>query len=272
VIANGTVTFNAAQSPIGKYTEAKLPLPDNAVPLEMVAISGGTFSMGHNDESDSDYNGRHEVTIPDFFIGQYEVTQAQYEAVMGNNPSTFKGANNPVENVSWEDAKKFIDKLNAITGKNYRLPTEAEWEYATRAGTDTPFSYGETITSDVVNYDGSSYPYNNASKGEFRERTIEVNELYPNPWGLYHIHGNVWEWIQDQFQPSYKDKPSKLRKNGSAPWIVSNDTDTPAEYDPRVIRGGSWGDDSLTNRSYARNFRYRDFSEPTGGFRLVMIP
>ena len=274
VSANGTVTPYTAQSPLGKYTETALRLPANAVPLDMVAIPGGTFTMG-SPESEakrfSDEGPQHRVTVPDFFMGRYEVTQAQYEAVMGSNPANFQGRNNPVEGVSWDDAQEFIRRLNRITGKTYRLPTEAEWEYAARAGTTTPFSYGETITPEVVNYDGN-YPYGRAPKGEYRERTIEVNSLYPNPWGLYHIHGNVWEWCADQWYEwydSYSNKPNQLKQDGSITWTQANTNILPSNADYYLLRGGSWYDVAWLTRSAYRDWNWRDFGPDDWGFRLV---
>jgi len=258
VSPQGNVTPYEATSPVGKYTETALNLPTGAVPLEMVAIPGGTFTMGSPDTEvnrDSDEGPQHEVTVPDFFMGQYEVTQAQYAAVMGNNPANFKGDNNPVENVSWDDAQTFIQRLNSLTGKTYRLPTEAEWEYAARAGTTTPFSYGETITPEVVNYDGNS-PYGGAPKGESRQRTIAVDSLYPNPWGLYHIHGNVWEWVEDGWHDNYNGAPT----DGTA-WLSSDEL--------RLLRGGSWDYYAGSSRSANRDRNGRDSRIVNRGFRLV---
>jgi formylglycine-generating enzyme required for sulfatase activity len=237
----------------------------------------------------SNESPQHNVTVPSFFMGQYEVTQAQYEAVMGTNPTTgkafvcnattctpdtqipakFLGDNKPVVGVSWDDAQAFIKKLNEITGKNYRLPTEAEWEYAARAGTTTPFSYGETITPEVVNYNGNA-PYGNAPKGQYREGTIAVNELNPNPWGLHHIHGNVWEWVQDQYYDSYNNKPSNLLGDGSIPWIVN--TNVPANSDYHVLRGGSWFFNARNTRSADRDGDYRVLRNNDNGFRVVLVP
>jgi formylglycine-generating enzyme required for sulfatase activity len=129
------------------------------------------------------------VKIAPFFMGKYEVTQEQYQAVMGNNPSSFKGAKRPVENVRWNEAVEFCRKLSEKTGKNYRLPAEAEWEYACRAGTTTPFYFGDTITPDLVNYYGNE-PYGFAPKGLFRKQTTEVGSFGPNSFGLYDMHGN----------------------------------------------------------------------------------
>ncbi len=151
------------------------------VKLEMVYIPGGTFKMGspEKEAGRSENEKQYSVTLSPFYMGKYPVTQAQWEAVMGSNPSGFKGKNRPVETVSWEEAAEFCKKLRHKTGKKYRLPTEAEWEYACRAGTVTPFYFGETITPDLVNYDGSS-PYADAPKGKYRSETTDVGIFPPN--------------------------------------------------------------------------------------------
>ncbi|MDJ0677530.1 MAG: bifunctional serine/threonine-protein kinase/formylglycine-generating enzyme family protein, partial [Calothrix sp. MO_167.B42] len=172
---------------------------ENGVTLEMVQIPGGTFTMGSpagEAQRDSDEGPQRQVRVPGFFMGRYEVTQAQYQAIMGKNPSNFKGEKRPVERVSWNDAVEFCQHLSQKTGRTYRLPSEAEWEYACRAGTTTPFYFGETITTDLVNYN-RNYPYGSAPKGEYREQTTDVGKFPPNAFGLYDMHGNVWEWCQD---------------------------------------------------------------------------
>lgn len=126
---------------------------------------------------------------------------------MGNNPSRFKGEKRPVERVSWKDAVEFCQKLSALTGETYRLPSEAEWEYACRAGTTTPFYFGKTITSDLVNYDGN-YPYGSGPKGTYRKETTEVGQFPPNAFGLYDMHGNVQEWCADTYHDSYQGAPT----------------------------------------------------------------
>ncbi|HWQ33392.1 MAG TPA: formylglycine-generating enzyme family protein, partial [Blastocatellia bacterium] len=151
----------------------------NGVTLEMVEVPGGTFTMGSPaSETDRDNNEgpQHRVTVPAFFMGRFEVTQAQWRAVMGGDPSYFKGDKLPVESVSWNEAKEFCARLKEKTGRAYRLPSEAEWEYAARAGTTTPFAFGETITPEIVNYDGN-YPYASAPKGEYRVKTVPVGSL-----------------------------------------------------------------------------------------------
>jgi formylglycine-generating enzyme required for sulfatase activity len=225
---------------------------------------------------------QHQVTVPDFFMGRYDVTQAQWFAVMGRDynqnqwqqrwselAGTFKGDNQPVVNVSWDDAQEFIKRLNRLTGKNYRLPTEAEWEYAARAGTTTPFSYGETITPAVANYDGN-YTYGNAPKGEYREVTTPVGQFPANPWGLYDVHGNVWEWCADEWYDSYAQKPEKLKQNGSIPWTKESSGISPSIDGARILRGGSWNSNPRTSRSAFR-VRYRlDYASYNWGFRVSL--
>ena len=205
----------------------------NQVFLEMVAIPGGTFEMGSPEtelERETDEGPQHEVTVPSFFMGKYPVTQAEYEAVMGNNPSNFKGADRSVDSVSWEDAMQFCQKLSQLTEREYRLPSEAEWEYACRAGTTTPFHFGETITTDLANYYGSS-TYGQGPKGVYRQETTPYRSFkVANAFGLFDMHGNVWEWCADSWHNSYEGAPT----DGSA-WI---DNDNRSQN--RMLRGGSW--------------------------------
>jgi len=192
----------------------------NGIDLEMVYIPAGHFSMGSSIRErwiDDRERPQHQVTIPPFFLGKYPVTQAQWRAVVQNlpkvkhdldpDPSEFKGENRPVERVTWFDAVEFCDRLFEHTGKKYRLPSEAEWEYACRAGTTTPFHYGETITSELANYKASD-TYAKEKKGEYRRKTTPVRSFTPNRFGLYDMHGNVWEWCADPFHNNYKGAPT----------------------------------------------------------------
>jgi len=192
-------------------------------------------------------------------MGRYAVTQAQYEAVIGKNPSNFKGAKRPVENVSWNDAQEFCKKLSQTTGRKYRLPSEAEWEYACRAGTTTPFHFGETITSALANYNGT-YIYQSEPEGEYRSQTTNVGSFPPNAFGLYDMHGNVWEWCEDVYHKTYEGAPT----DGSA-WNVGEDSDR------RMLRGGSWNYFPRFCRSAAR-INY-DAGERSNyfGFRVVCV-
>ena len=234
----------------------------NGVKLEMAAIPGGTFMMGSPENEakrrDSE-NPQHQVTVPGFFMGKYPVTQAQYQAIMGNNPSLFKGSNRPVECVSWDNAVAFCEKLSQITGKTYRLPSEAEWEYACRAGTTTPFHFGETITTDLANYNGN-YTYGQEPKGVYRRETTEVGSFgVANNFGLYDMHGNVWEWCQDNWHSNYEGAPI----DGSA-WLgIEKNTNT------RLLRGGSWYDPPEDCRSASRGYNNLDSFNFNIGFRVV---
>jgi formylglycine-generating enzyme required for sulfatase activity len=233
------------------------------VKLEMIAIPGGTFLMGSPEnevERFSDESPQHEVTVPGFFIGKYQLTQLQYQTIMGTNPSYFKGDNRPVEGVGWEDAVKFCQKLNHSTLGNYRLPSEAEWEYACRAGTKTPFHFGDNVTTDLVNYNGN-YPYPSAPKGKYREQTTDVGIFPPNAFGLYDMHGNVWEWCEDERHENYINAPT----DGSS-W------QSRISLGQKVLRGGCWHDYARYCRSAcrlkspccSRNYFY--------GFRVVLSP
>jgi formylglycine-generating enzyme required for sulfatase activity len=227
--------------------------------LEMIAIPGGSFVMGSptNTESQQENNERpqHKVNISPFFMGKYEVTQEQWQAVMENNPSNFIGAKLPVEKVSWNDAVEFCEKLSQKTGKTYRLPSEAEWEYACRARTKTPFHFGETITPDLVNYNG--YPYGSAQWGLDRKQTTDVGSFPPNAFGLYDMHGNVNEWCSDSWNNNYNGAP-----NDGSSWET--------HYDLRVFRGGSWKCNAVHCRSaYRAGYGAGDLSST--GFRVALV-
>ena len=229
----------------------------NGVTLDMVEIPGGTFIMGSptsEKNRSSSESPQHQVTVPSFYMGKYELTQAQYQAIMGTNPSSFKGDNRPVERVSWNDAVEFCKKLSQKTGKNYKLPSEAQWEYACRAGTTTPFYFGESITPDLVNYNGR-YAYAAAPKGQYRKQTTDVGTFPPNAFGLYDMHGNVWEWCEDDWQENYINAPI----NGSALISRSN---------MKLLRGGSWFSNPEHCRSAFRIDTYLDDLN-TIGFRVV---
>ncbi len=232
----------------------------NGVSLEMVKIPGGRFLMGSPEtevERSSSESPQHYVDVPEFFMGKYPITQAQWEAVMGNNPSYFKGASRPVEKVSWYEATEFCQKLSEITGKKYSLPSESQWEYACRAGTTTPFYFGETITSELVNYDGR-YPYADAPKGKYREETTDVGIFPPNAFGLYDMHGNVWEWCQDVWHDNYNGAPT----DGSA-WETGENSNL------RLLRGGCWSYYSRSCRCARRSYNNADYLSGSSGFRVV---
>lgn len=231
----------------------------NGNTLEMVEIPGGQFLMGSpltEKERNPNEGPQHLMTVKPFFMGKFTVTQEQYQAVMEINPSSFQGAKRPVEQVSWNDAVIFCQKLSLITSKSYRLPTEAEWEYAARATTTTPFYFGETITTKIANYNGE-YTYGSAPQGENRQETVDVGSLPANAFGLYEMHGNVWEWCQDKYHNDYRGMPA----DGSA-WVSGNNN-------PCLLRGGSWFSQSSVCRSSARLDGSNSDVATDYGFRVV---
>jgi formylglycine-generating enzyme required for sulfatase activity/tRNA A-37 threonylcarbamoyl transferase component Bud32 len=227
--------------------------------LEMVSIPGGEFLFGSPPETK--HKTAYEliqqvVKVSPFFISKYPVTQNQWEAIMNNNPSRFKGGNRPVEQVSWFDAITFCQKLAAKTGKQYRLPTETEWEYACRGGTTTPFHFGETITTDLANYDGNC-AYGNGSKGRYRQKTINVGSFSPNAYGLYDFHGNTREWCANIWETTYDGQE-----------IIITDAN---DLRLRSVRGGSWADHPLYCRCSTRYGLEPNTKNFIIGFRVVYV-
>ena len=214
--------------------------------LEMVEIPAGSFLMGSDDsetEKRENETPQHEVSLNSFYLGRFSVTQAEWLAVMNDLPETseeFRGARLPVVNVWLEKALEFCAKLSALTGEQFRLPSEAEWEYACRAGSRTPFSFGETLTTDLANFNGE-LPFRETPKGEFRRRPTSVGAFPPNAFGIHDMHGNVWEWCADVWHENYAGAPT----DGSA-WISQGD----GSY--CVQRGGSWLDRASNCRSAFR--------------------
>ena len=226
--------------------------------LTMIWVEPGTFTMGSptsEEGRNSRYETQHQVTLTKgFYLGKYELTQAQWEKVMGNNPSSVKGTNRPVENVSWNDAVAFCKKLTEMEkkagrvpqGMAYQLPTEAQWEYACRAGTTSVYSWGDSINSSNANYDKNV------------DVTTPVGKYPPNPWGFHDMHGNVWEWCADWY--------------GTYPSGSVTNPEGPASGSSRIARGGSWGN----SWAYLRSAR-RQYSTPSGrgnnlGFRVGFLP
>jgi formylglycine-generating enzyme required for sulfatase activity len=265
----------------------------------MVWIEGGTFTMGAPESeafSFSDERPQRQVTVSGFYMSIYEITQAEWLDVMGTDPSYFMGDDLPVERVSWYDAIEFCNKLSELKGltpayiidkdnqdpnntsdhdslkwtvtwdktvNGYRLPTEAEWEYAARAGTTTPFGIGDgnSITSEDANFDGS-VPYDVSKgglyydpEGEFRDTTTDVGSFAPNAWGLYDMHGNVWEWVWDWY--------------GAYAEEAGTNPDGAVSGESRVLRGGSWFSVGLPLRSANRNRYYPSVENEAFGFRVV---
>jgi formylglycine-generating enzyme required for sulfatase activity len=276
------LTYNQRQGTAQFFNE---PLGDDLA-LKMMLIPGGTFIMGSpEDELDRDKFERpqHEVRVPAFCMGKYPITQAQWRFVarlpqaereLKLNPSEFQGDKRPVERVSWYDAVEFCLRLSAYAGRQYRLPSEAEWEYACRAspvavpgifrpgdavgdGDVSPFHFGETITTDLANYNGN-HTYGLGPKGKYRKQTTDVGSFPPNAFGLCDMHGNVWEWCQDHWHKNYEGAPT-----GGSAWLSENKNSS------RVLRGGSWVKAPWDCRSASRiNFDPRE-STYVLGFRVV---
>jgi formylglycine-generating enzyme required for sulfatase activity len=242
----------------------------NGVTLEMVYIPGGTFLMGWPESEGKRYSNerpQHSVTVKPFLISKYPITQAQWREVavlsevgqeLKLRPSRSGGKSHPVTQVSWHDAVEFCDRLSQKTGHEYRLPTEAEWEYACRAGTTTPFHFGETITSDLANYDARQ-SYRSKHQGIYREVTTPVgNFQVANLFGLFDMHGNVWEWCLDHWHENYDKAPT----NGDE-WLNNSKSQT------RVMRGGSWINDPSMCRSSSRFHQNASEMFKHVGFRIV---
>ena len=269
-------TSSAATTQKGPQTGPQNPAPSlerttldlgGEMTIEFVLIPAGEFAMGSpDDEPDRDPEDEGpvrqvQITRP-YFLGVYEVTQAQYEKVTGENPAAHKEPTCPVENVSWNDAVAFCERLSADTGRTVRLPTEAEWEYACRAGTTTPFAFGEILSSKTdANFDGASTTYGGGAKGPFLKETTPVGSYAANAWGLYDMHGNVWEWCQDWYNKAYyKDAPAE-------------DPQGPPSAAERVIRGGSFTYPPVCCRTADRYRREPEDSSRRGlGFRVVLVP
>ncbi len=230
----------------------------NGITHRMRWIKPGRFMMGSSEDEPERDNDEllHEVVLTDgFWLGETTCTQKLWESVMGSNPSGFKGEKRPVENVSWDDCMEFIEKINGMMpGLDLRLPTEAEWEYACRAGTKTPFSFGENISTKQVNFDGN-YPYNNGPKEEYRKETLDVKSFPGNDWGFYEMHGNVWEWCADWY--------------GDYPKESVTDPKGPDSGENRVLRGGCWFDVGGNVRSANRGRNGPGVRDGSNGFRLA---
>jgi formylglycine-generating enzyme required for sulfatase activity len=244
------------------------------VALTMLKIPAGSFLMGSPEDEPErlEREGpQHEVTLGSFFMAQTPITQAQWREVAGwqklerdldPDPSNFKGANRPVEMVSWFDALEFCCRLSQRTGQRYGLPSEAQWEYACRAGSTTPFHFGATLTPELANYN-ANHVYGNGPKGTYREQTVEVASFAANGWGLHDMHGNVWEWCEDHWHDSYNFAPGD-----DQPWHIP----AAADDEPRLLRGGSWGDPPRVCRSAFRYLIHPDFRFLVIGFRVCCLP
>ncbi len=298
----------------GREANPGADLPDSLA-LTMLWIPPGRFWMGspQSEPERLEREGpQHLVQLQGFFMGQTPITQAQWRAVAGwqplpaerwgpeldPEPSYFQPSRNtkarsfsearfslllgeassdlrPVENVSWEDAREFCNRLSQRTGRSYTLPSEAQWEYACRASTNTPFSFGATLTSELANYDENS-TYASGPKGDYRRQTTPVGMFPANAWGLQNMHGNVWEWCLDHWHENYEGAPI----DGSAWLKASGQNDNPSsqrgsdrvDVSDRLLRGGSWGSDPGDCRSAYRGGYHPGDSGSTVGFRVVCLP
>jgi formylglycine-generating enzyme required for sulfatase activity len=261
--------------------EAKKPPREvvNAVGMRLVRVPAGTFLMGSPPVEEGRYDDehQHEVEITHaFWLGAHEVTQEQYRTVTGANPSFFaatgaghdrvKGLdtrNFPVESVSWQEAVAFCKKLSELPAerrarRTYRLPTEAEWEYACRAGSSTPFHFGRSLAAAQANCNGN-FPYGGAARGVFLRRTAAAGAYGPNAWGLHEMHGNVWEWCADWYDDDYYRRGPRKDPPG------------PAEGDARVMRGGSWFGEARLCRAAHRLWAGPTARNKFTGFRVVCV-
>lgn len=264
-----------------QFAQSRTEALEQGIALELVAIPGGTFVMGAPKSEEGwhpSQSPQHTVAIAPFWMGKYPITQAQWSVVaalpkvnhsLPPKPSCFTGATRPVEQVSWQDAIEFCDRLSAQTEHHYRLPSESEWEYACRATTTTPFWFGETITTELANYSGIDWEYESrvCSKGSYgkgptgsdRRETTDVGSFaIANAFGLYEMHGLVREWCVDRWHDSYGGAPN----DGSA-WIENGTTDQ------RILRGGSWNGGPKACRSAFRSKLNPDTHLYDIGFRVV---
>jgi formylglycine-generating enzyme required for sulfatase activity len=258
----------------------------NSIKLPMVLIPAGEFLMGSlptEEGHQTRESPQHRVAIGQpFFMGQTPITQAQWQRVaklpqinheLSLDPARFKGDSLPVENVSWLDAQEFCDRLSIHTQRRYRLPSEAEWEYACRAGTTSPFHFGETIDSRIANYQAVdkkigetvySGKYGSGELGQYRQKTTPVGSFgVTNDFGLYDMHGNVWEWCEDDWHDNYKG----ASEDGSA-WLNPKRK----KSDEKILRGGSWDFNPDFCRSAYRYGDITDFQYNVIGFRVVYAP
>jgi formylglycine-generating enzyme required for sulfatase activity len=326
---NDQALFEAATAALAELVKIDAPhqppaaaadlIPPAADLIPMALIPAGAFLMGspeHEPRRSKNEGPQHEVTLGAFWMARTPITQAQWREVaswprverdLDLAPSRFKGDNRPVEQVSWHDAMEFCYRLSQRTGKNYTLPSEAQWEYACRAGTTTSFHFGDTISTEEANYDGN-YTYGQGSKGIYRAETTDVASLPANDWGLHDMHGNVWEWCLDEWHDNYNGAPV----NGSA-WgdhslgeslagccAAGRGTSAPrtaarltaatatritatttaatsvsasvASDAGRLLRGGSWIDAPAYCRSACRLINHPDNRNPRIGFRVCCLP
>jgi formylglycine-generating enzyme required for sulfatase activity len=264
------ITLDATGNPTSRRQQTEMfteQMADGVV-LEMVAIPAGRFWMGSPLEEEGrseEESPQHSVSLAAFFVSKYPITQAQWRAVatlpnveldLHPNPAYFIGETRPVEQISWHEAVEFCQRLTQKTGRHYRLLSEAEWEYACRAGTTTPFHFGATLSTDLANFNGN-YVYGAGTKGSYRQETTPVG-MAANGFGLYDLHGNVWEWCADPWHPSYDGAPT----DGSV-WLAGGDETR------RLLRGGAWFYDPWDCRSAYRVGSKADYKDSKIGFRVA---
>jgi len=245
----------AAAKPVEKVIDL-----GSEVTLTLVLVPAGEFEMGSPMEElkrDDDEAQHHIKLTKPFYMGKFEITQLQYRVIMNENNSKFGGDKLPIENVNWYEACRFLKKLSDKTGAKFRLPTEAEWEYACRAGTTTAFNTGSTIDSDFANYNAKD-AYADGIIGTYLDRTCEVGKYQPNAFGLYDMHGNVWEWCSDIYEKDYYKITPTIDPKG------------PQEGGSRVIRGGGWDEKAHKCRSANRDSRWPKTDRANIGFRVVL--
>ena len=302
---------SATPTPDPDFAAATTALTDL---IPMVYIPAGSFLMGspeNEPERFHDEGPQHEVTLGAFFMAKTPITQAQWQEVAGwgkvahdlnPNPSHFKGDQRPVESVSWFDAMEFCHRLSQRTGRCYALPSEAQWEYACRAGSKAPFAFGDTLTPDLANYDGN-YVYGSGPKGQYRRQTTDVASFPANPWGLHDMHGNVWEWCLDKYHRNYNEAPtdgsawaegdslgkccaavrgsttpgtaarlSATTSSRASAAAASVSASVASSDAPRLLRGGSWPFNPRNCRSAYRNFNHPDSRNFCIGFRVCCLP
>ncbi|HVS53851.1 MAG TPA: formylglycine-generating enzyme family protein [Opitutaceae bacterium] len=250
--------FHALLFALAVAAHAAAPAPTasitlgDGVTMDFVLVQPGSFVMGSDENTgDGDESPQHKVTITQpFYLGKFEVTQAQWTALMGDNPSEFKGPSRPVDTVSWNDCQRFLAKLSAKTGRKFTLPTEAQWEFACRAGSTTTWSFGERDTNAAdygwlgENSSGTTHP---------------VGEKKPNAWGLHDMHGNVWEWCADFYTKHAYASKDAIDPRGPPP------------SEGHILRGGAWGEHPNNARSATRNCMGPDDRHNGTGFRCVML-
>jgi formylglycine-generating enzyme required for sulfatase activity len=275
------------QHSTGENRQSIETLPDG-VPLEMVSVPAGFFQMGSRGEGGyEDEMPVHPVFLNAFWIGKYPVTQRQWRAVMGRLPDCrFHGEDLPVDTICWRDAAAFCERLSKAAGVRYALPSEAQWEYACRAGTTGPFSFGETLTTDAANFVGE-HTYREAPAGVYRHGTTNIGSFPPNRWGIYDMHGNVWEFCADGWSENYlgapvdgsahmaasgssrQARPFRLADLFSSASRESNRWGGTGTTGVRVARGGSWHEPPLHCRSAVRLKVAEDDRMEYYGLRIV---